>query len=78
MSEDKVDEEELARTKEGLARAEFTIKENLQTVLKCKSCGTTLDIPDDLREKMDADEDISGSLPSCSCGGEMAISVITQ
>ena len=78
MSEDKVDENELARTKESLAQAEFTLKENLQTVLKCKGCGTILEISDDLKAKMDADEDISGSLPSCSCGGEMAISVITQ
>ena len=78
MSNDKVDEQELAKTKESLAQAEFTIKENLVTVLKCKGCGTTLDIPDALRTKMEADEDISGSLPSCSCGGEMAISVITE
>jgi hypothetical protein len=77
MSEDKVDEQELAKTKEGLEKAELTAKENLRTILKCKGCGTTMDIPADLRAKMDADEDISGSLPSCSCGGEMAISVTT-
>lgn len=78
MSNEKVDEQELTKTKEGLEQAEFTHKENLVTILKCKSCGTTLDIPNDLRAKMEEDEDISGSLPSCSCGGEMAISVITE
>ena len=72
------DESDIKDAKEGLAKAEQTGHETLKTILKCPGCGKTMDIPADMQEKMDGDEDISSMLPSCDCGTKMTISVTNE
>lgn len=76
MSEDKIDPSELTDAKGGLASAEKIEHEKLRSILKCSE-GHETEIPADLQEKMNNDEEL-GSLPACgTCGGATSISVVS-
>ena len=76
MSEDKIDESKIAAAKGSLDHVETKKMEaSVKPVFKCSSCGATQDIPQDLLAKMEADEDITSSIPSHEDHGQMKISV---
>jgi hypothetical protein len=72
-----VDAGDLEQAKSGLSHVETkTGAASAKPVFKCDSCGATQEIPQDVLEKMEADEDVSGSIPD-HCGSKMKISVVT-
>lgn len=65
---------QINKIKDELKKADPVKHEELHLILKCE-CGKTMDIPSDLQEKLDAEEDISNFIPKCECGKAFHISV---
>ena len=65
---------QIKKIKDELKKADPVKHEELHIVLKCE-CGNTMEIPSDLQEKLDAEEDIINFIPTCECGKAFHISV---
>ncbi len=65
---------QITKIKNELKKADPVKHEKLNLILKCE-CGNTAEIHPELQAKLDNDEDISSSIPSCECGKSYHISV---
>lgn len=78
MSDEKIDAGEIEQAKSSLSHVETARADpSTKLVFKCDD-GQVMDIPADLLEKMENDEDISALIPKCADGTPMKISVVEK
>ena len=80
MSEDaKIDTGEIKEAAKTLDHVETKEKSaTTKAVFKCESTGETKEIPAEVLEKMEKDEDITSLIPNCPDGTPMKIVVVKE